>query len=173
MRKIKPALLLLAITVICFTNIDAQTKFEVPKNIELKAKEDYAKYEPAIVDAAKWLEETDLDKEKNKRKEVNAFVLEWISGSPTVTVDINENLAKIYGKNTQLLGVYLASYSRNFIENKNSANKFSAIRAGLISMMNVYKKGIDVSRSKELENLIKLDEENKLDDYINGNFKWE
>src|SRR5579871_6789792 len=102
MPKIKRNLLFSTLILIAFTNIHAQTKFEVPKNLELKTKEDYAKYEPTIVDAAKWLEETDLDKERNKRKDVNAFILEWVSGSPTVTVDIDQNLAKIYGKNTQL-----------------------------------------------------------------------
>jgi hypothetical protein len=112
-----------------------------------------------------------LDKETDKRKEVNSFVLQWISGSSTINIDINEKLSKIYGKNAQLLGVYLASYARNFLENKNTATKFSATKAGLISMMNVYRKGIDISKSKEMVKLIELTNENKLDDYINENFK--
>ena len=151
--------------------VQGQTKFEVPQNVELTSKEDYAKYEPAIIDAAKWLEETDLNKEAEKRQQVNAFVLQWVSGSPTVNVDINEQLGKIYGKNAQLLGLYLASYTRTFLENKSTATKFLATKAGLISIMNVYKKGIEISKSKEMDKLIKLTEENKLDDYINEKFK--
>ncbi|MES1222362.1 MAG: hypothetical protein ABUT20_43110 [Bacteroidota bacterium] len=173
MLKTKRLLLCAALISSGLTSTYAQSKFEVPQNAELKVKEDYVKYEPVMVDAAKWLEETDLDKEKDKRKQVNAFVLQWITGSPTVTVDLSERLAKLYGKNSELLAVYIASYAREFIENKTTATKFTAIRAGLVSMMNVYKKGIDISRSKELENLIRLTGENKLDDYINGNFKWE
>jgi hypothetical protein len=112
-----------------------------------------------------------LDKETEKRKQVNGFVSQWVSGSPTVNVDIGENLLKLYGKNAELLGIYIASYARNFLENRNTATKFSATKAGLTSMMNVYEKGINVSRSKELEKLIKLTEENKLDQYINDNFR--
>ena len=154
-----------------FLTVNAQTNFELPQNIELKSKDDYSKYEATMTGAAKWLEETDLDKDADKRKQVNSFVLKWVSGSPTVNVDITEQLAKIYGKNIQLLGVYLASYASNFIQNKTSATKFTATKAGLISMMNVYKKGIDISRSKEMEKMIRLTSDNKLDDYIFDNFK--
>jgi hypothetical protein len=85
-------------------------------------------------------------------------------------VDISEQLGKIYGKNIQLLGLYLGSYTRKVLENKSTATKFSATKAGLISMMNVYKKGIEISKSKEMDKLIKLTDDNKLDDYINDKF---
>jgi hypothetical protein len=167
----KPFLFCLLLASTSISSVYAQTIFEVPQNVELSSKDDYAKYEPAIIDAAKWLEATDLDKEADKRKEVNSFVLRWVSGSPTISIDITEKLAKLYGKNAQLLGIYLASYARNFLENKNTATRFSATKAALTSMMNVYKKGIDISKSKEMEKLIKLTDENKLDDYISENFK--
>jgi len=171
MNQGKTLLLCLVIIFANFFTVLGQTKFEVPQNVQLKEKEDYAKYESDIIDAAKWLEETDLDKEADKRREVNAFVIQWISGSPTVNVEITEQLMKIYGKNAQLMGVYLASYAGNFLANKGTATKQSATKAGLISMMNVYKKGIEISKSKEMEKLIKLTEENKLDGYIASKFK--
>ena len=171
MKITKPFLICLIFTLTSVLVVRAQTTFEVPQNVELKSKDDYAKYEPQVIDAAKWLEQTGLDKEIDKRKEVNSFVLQWISGSPTISIDITEKLAKIYGKNDQLLGIYLASYARNFLENKNTATRFSATKGGLTSMMNVYKKGIGITKSKEMDKLINLTDENKLDDYINKNFK--
>ena len=164
-------LLCVFLTIVNIPTIKAQVTFDVPQNVDLKSKEDYAKYEALVIDAAKWLEATDLDKEPEKRQQVNAFVLQWISGSPTLNVEITTQLSKIYGKNFQLLGVYLASYARSFLENKNTATKFSATKAGLISMMNVYEKAIGISKSKEMEKLIKLTDENKLDDYISNTFK--
>ena len=65
----------------------------------------------------------------------------------------------------------MAAYARNFLENKNSATKFTATKAGLISIMNVYKKGIEITRSKEMDKLIGLAGDNKLDDYIRDKFK--
>jgi hypothetical protein len=171
MTKGKTFLLCLVFGLTTILTVQAQSKFEVPQNIELKTKDDYAKYETAIIEAAKWLEETDLNKEGEKRQQVNGFVLQWVSGSPTINVEINEQLGKIYGKNAQLLGLYLASYTRNFLENKSTATKFSATKAGIISMMTVYKKGIEISKSKEMDKLIKLTDNNKLDEYINDKFK--
>ena len=171
MKITKPFFICLIFTLTSVLVVRAQTTFEVPQNVELKSKGDYTKYEPQVIDAAKWLEQTGLDKEIDKRKEVTSFVLQWISGSPTISIAITEKLAKIYGKNGQLLGIYLASYARNFLENKNTATKFSATKAGLTSMMNVYKKGIGITKSKEMDKLINLTDENKLDDYINKNFK--
>jgi hypothetical protein len=171
MTKSKSFFLSLFFVITFIITATAQTNFDLPQNVELKSKDDYTKYETTMIGAAKWLEETNLDKEAEKRKQINAFVIEWISGSPSLSVDITEQLSKIYGKNTQLLAIYLANYASNFLQNKTSATKFTEVKAGLISMMNVYKRGIDISRSKEMEKVIKLTSENKLDEYINGNFK--
>ncbi len=40
MTKMKQAILLLAFTVLSFVTVNAQVKFEVPENVELKVKED-------------------------------------------------------------------------------------------------------------------------------------
>ena len=165
----KKIIISLVFTIMYFGSSHAQVNFDIPPNVELKVKEDYAKYEPAIVEAAKWLEITDLDKEVNKRKDVNAFVLEWVLGCPTINIDLTEQLGKIYGKNDQLLILYMVSYSRHFIENKPTATKLSATKAALNSIMNVYKKGIGITKTKEMEKLLKLTDEN-FDIYIQKNF---
>ena len=171
MTKGKAFLLYLVFGLTSILTVQGQTKFEVPQNVELKTKDDYVKYETAVIDAAKWLEETDLNKEASKRQQVNAFVMQWVSGSPTVSVEITEQLGKIYDKNTQLLALYLASYTRNFLENKGTATNFSATKAGLISIMSVYKRKIGISKSKEMDKLIKLTSDNKLDKYIKDKFQ--
>ncbi|MES2288015.1 MAG: hypothetical protein V4547_20175 [Bacteroidota bacterium] len=170
MKRIKFLLLTFALTILIFKNISAQTTFNVPQNVELKADEDYAKYEKDIVAATKWLETIDLNKETEKRKETNAFVLKWITGSPTISISLTEQLQKIYGKNAELLLIYMASYASFFLENKSTATAFTATKAGLISIMNVYKKRIEISSNKEMDKLIKLNEEGKLDNYIKDKF---
>jgi len=169
--KILKLITLIFILAITTTTISAQTKFEVPQNVELKVKEDYAKYETDMINAAKWLEETDLDKETVKRKEVGNFAMQWIMGCPTFNIDLTEQLTKIYGKNLDLLLLYMASYSRYFLENKTTATKPAGIKAGLLSIMAVYKKGILITKSKEMDKLIKATDDNKLDDYIKDKFK--
>jgi hypothetical protein len=171
MKKINSLLPVLICMFVFNTDILAQTKFNVPPNYELNVKEDYAKYEADIITASKWLEEIDHDRDEDKRKEVSAFVMKWIIGSPTVTIDLSEKISKLYGKNAKLLINYMAAYSAYWLQNKSAATKPAAIKAGLISRMKVYKKDIDIKKSKEMDKLIKLTEENKLDQYISENFQ--
>ena len=141
----------------------AQSQFDLPQNIELKTKEDYAKYESTMIDASKWLESTDFDKDDEKRKRINDFVVKWVSGSPTVTINLDEPLAKLTEKNPDLLAIYIARYSRYMIENKTAPSNFYATKAALTAVSKAYKKGIDVSRSKLIE---KLGDSTQIDGYI-------
>lgn len=74
--KIKSILLVLSFVLVS-CSVWAQKTFEVPKNVKLEKASDYEKYENDVIEAAKWLVETDLNKEKDKRQEVNTFVLAW------------------------------------------------------------------------------------------------
>ena len=149
----------------------AQAAFELPKNIQLNAKEDYSKYEQTVIEAAKWLELTEMDKETDKRREIDQFIVKWTTGTPAVNIDIGETLYTLTKGNPELLALYLASYSRYSLENKGSAGKFSATKAGLLSIAAVYKKGISVARNRDMEKLVKLVSADKLDAYIEENFK--
>ena len=67
--------------------------------------------------------------------------------------------------------IYFAGFSRYYIEHKTEKPKFEAQKAGLISAMNVYKKGVGIKNSPELDQLVKLTEQGKLDDYVRNNFE--
>jgi hypothetical protein len=151
-------------------NCFGQDDFELPQNIVLKTNSDFSRYEMTVVKASAWLEQVDLDKEKEKRQRIDAFVTQWISGSPNVNLTLTKALAKIYGKNVQLLPIYLASYARNVIEHHDSTDVLAASRSGLISMMNVYKKGIEIKKTKEMEKILGLNPV-QLDIYVSANLK--
>ncbi|HEX4851550.1 MAG TPA: hypothetical protein VFV08_12120 [Puia sp.] len=156
---------------VLINNVSSQAGFDIPQNIELNTRDDYAKYESKMIEAAKWLEQTDLDKETEKRQRVNKFVLQWVAGSPTINIVVHESVTKLVGKNKQLLSIYLANYSRYCLESKSTKDPFPANKAALESMMNVYKKGISIKRTKEMDKLIKMTEEGKLNEYIQENVK--
>lgn len=169
MKRIK-VIITVAVSVFSIYNIYAQPAYNLPQNLKFTTTLDYEKYEPDIIAAAKWLEETDLNKETGKRKDINAFVSQWIIGTPVVSVRLSAQLQEIYGKNGALMIIYIASYSSYYILNKSEATEFAATKAGLKSIMFVYQKRIDIKKSKEMERLIKATAENKLDVYISDKF---
>ena len=170
MKKNTLQLLLLVIVILLSYNAYSQSVFEVPRDVILTTKPDYAKYNSAIIGAANWIEQTDLDKEKEKRVKVNDFVMKWISGSPTVSVPINEGVMKLIGKNSQLLMVYMSSFAKTVLEHPDVNNLVAQEKAGITSIANVYKKGIEIQKNKELERVMRLTD-SELDSYIAERFK--
>jgi len=167
--KLKNLILLSAFPLI-IGNIYSQT-FEVPQKYELKQAADYAKYEKDIIEAAKWLKETPLNEQPDKRKEISKFVLTWVNGSPTVNVEINPTIMDFEKKNEGMLIIYMASSARFVLENNYSKDMQSKHKAALRDMMSVYKTGNGIKKDKKMEKLIKSDEEGKLDEWLSENLK--
>lgn len=168
--KIKKLLPIFILSFFLNINLIAQSNFEIPADNKLLTKQDSIKMGKDVIEAAKWIITTDLDKEEVKRKAVNGFVLKWYIDNIGLNMSLVEKLSEMNEGNSDLLLVYFAGASKYFIENKPSKNGFEATKAGLLSVIEVYKKGIGITKSKGLEDLTKLKEENKLDQYIKNNF---
>jgi hypothetical protein len=153
-------------------HISAQD-FKVPVNYQLKAKEDYAKYEKDIINAANWLVSNPLNENEAKRKEVSAFVVEWLIGSPTVNVEINPTINDFEKKNQGMLIIYMASSAKYVLENNYSTDMRAKHKAALHDMIRVYKEGKGIQKDKKMEKLIKSDDEGKLDEWLADNLKIE
>jgi hypothetical protein len=166
MKKIFPAIIYFVAIIISINPAYAQKEFNLPDNIALKDKEDYAKYENLVIQAAIWLENTDMDKDPDKRKKVDAFIIKWVAGTPAFTLNLDYPAALLTDRNPELLSLYIASYARNILEDKKESGNFTATKAALKSISHVYKKGIDVARNKELEKMCKFTTEAEWDDYI-------
>jgi hypothetical protein len=166
MKNMKYYKTLLILLIVCInTQAFAQT-FDLPENVVLNVAEDYPKYNDDMIKAAEWLEKTDFDKETEKRLKVNAFVIAWVSGSPTISIEMNESIMKLVGENADFLPVFFASYSKNYLQNKNTATKFSATKAGLESMLSVYNRKVGVKKNKHMDRLAKMYAKGKIDQYM-------
>ncbi len=84
MRKKITFLSSIVLLLLFASNISAQVKYEIPADVQLNVKEDYAKYENDIIAATNWLETNSLDSEPEKRKLVSAFVMKWIMGQSII-----------------------------------------------------------------------------------------
>jgi len=145
--------------------IAAAQNFEVPANLP-STKEEFVKSEPDFIAAAKWLESIPLGTQEVKRRKMNAWVIAWITNSPTVTVEIRSFVGKLYDKNTQLLMVFMAGYSRYCLENNYSSDQLKANTAGVKSVITCYNLGGDVKKNKTLPAAIDADKEGKLEDWV-------
>ena len=106
-RKGGANLFLITFSTLISTDCYSQ-QFAVPENYAFNVAEDYGKYEKDIIEAAKWLKAVPFNEQMEKRKEVSAFVVKWINGSPTVNVEINPTIMDFDKKNGGMLVLYMA-----------------------------------------------------------------
>jgi hypothetical protein len=129
--------------------------FEVPANYAFAKKADYAKYEPDVIRAVKWLEATPLNQEAAKRQEVNAFLFKYIEGSPSVTIELHSFVLELNKKNPDLLMVFMAGWARHKLENPSQTDQLKLNTVGVQTVLNVYQLG-GAAKDKNLEKLLKL-----------------
>jgi hypothetical protein len=167
----KKTLALLLLFTCFFNSYLFSQDFVVPANYRLEAKEDYSPYEKDVIAAAKWLETISFNTESEKVSEVTAFVIKWISGSPTVNVGIYPIVMDLESKNKGMLVLYMAACARYSLENNYSKNMQAQQKAAILSMINAYKTANGIKKDKKMDKLIKANDEGKLDDWLQQNFK--
>jgi len=161
----------LFILLLLITGLKASAQdFPVPQGYSLKAKEDYAQYEPNIIASADWLQKTPWTDDPNRRKEVTTFLIAWLTGSPTVNIEINGEVAKLIDKNIDLIAIYMGNYAKYALQHKDNFDKNQANATALRAMIDKYNNEPTHVKNDEMEHIIQLNKDGKLDDWIKTDF---
>lgn len=159
-------LLMLTAFFLCIAFGSFAQQFDLPENIQLQQKEDYARYEQDIIKAANWYEATPIGNDADKRKAVGAFIVQWISGSPNVSINMNGNfLMKYSGKNAELMVAFMAGYAR-YVLQSHDTSQLKGTTAGIQSVITLYKLGGKAKKEKNLPDAIKALDEGKLEEWV-------
>lgn len=134
-------------------------------------KDEFIKSEPDFINAVSWLENNQVGNDMEKRTLVNAYVIAWITNSPTVTVEVREKILKGFDKNAQLLAVFLGGYSKYCLQNNYSKDELKCNTAGMKAVINCYNLGGDLKKDKTLLKIIDQDKEGKLEDWVKDAMK--
>jgi len=144
--------------------------FQVPKDVTYKTADDYVKYEKDIIEAAKWPVKTPLNEHQEKRQRVSLFVLNWVNGSPTVSVELFPVVLDFEKKNPGMLIIFMANWSAYVLENNYSTDQNAAKKAALIACADVYRTGQGIKKDKKMKKLIKAIDSGNLDKWIEKNY---
>lgn len=136
MKTVKIFSSILAIILLA-TTLSAQ-EFEVPQKYSLEKAADYAQYEDDIIACATWLETAPVKGEKKKLKAANRFLMQWLTGSPSVTIELNSKIINFTETNPELLSVFMAGWAKYALENKGEYNEVLANIAGIKSAVKAY-----------------------------------
>lgn len=136
------------------------------ENIQLKTKEDFSKHEQDVINGYNWLMKTPIGENPQKRKEISAFLLKWMTGSPNVSLELSEKIVT-YMDCGECLMIFMSGWTNYALTTKDLNNKFKGNLAGTKSVIEFYKKNKKaLGKNNAIEKFIKLDVNNKLEDYI-------
>lgn len=134
-------------------------KFSVPAIPEGNiGKSEYAKYEKDFIRCMDWLE--NHSPSAKQRKDVNAFVLWWLSGTPDLKIELNADAANF--ENGDLLLLYMGGWGKYSINNSDT-DKIAGSLAGFETVISYYQKYKDsLVKDKLAEKLAKMKEKGTL-----------
>ncbi|WP_299339393.1 hypothetical protein [uncultured Psychroserpens sp.] len=159
--------LCIAILLLWSLSFQAQ-EFNIPDNYSLTSEADYKKHQQDALDAINWLENTPLNEQESKRKNVSAFVMQWLTGTPTVTISVSAYIVEVAEKNPDLLLTFLAGWAKHAIENSRKLNEMEGNVAGMKSVLKVYENNKDsgIKKDRALEKLLKKKSDKDLEKWI-------
>jgi len=156
--------LLTGIFAVCLNLVSFAQDLEIPELPEKK--EEFAATEKFIIQAANWLEKTPVGKDMEQRTRINAFVVAWLTGSPSVSITVGSMSTDLSEKNPQLFAMFMAGYARYVLENNYSKDELKANTAAVKSMINLYNLGGDVKKNKVLQKAIDADKAGTLEAWV-------
>jgi hypothetical protein len=159
MNKLKAVITVLFF---CFS-INTQAQELLTKLPETK--EQFIESEKNVLATIDWIENNPIKEDGAKRKEQYALLVAWLTNSPTVTLEINANVLTFTKKNSELLILFMAGWTRYCLTNNYSKDITQGCLAGIKSAIKVFKSG-DLKKDKEMQKLVDLDEKGELEIWV-------
>ena len=160
--------ILLIITLLFSISQSFSQEYSIPKDYNFKTKDDYVKYEKHIIEGVNWLLKSPLTSEKTKRKEINAFIMKWMTGSPTVSIELSQDIVTFMDCPDCLM-LFMGGWTKHVIETKDNSNKSKGNLAGILAVIEFYNLNkAALGKNKAIEKYIKIQTKGTLEKYIDS-----
>ena len=129
-------------------------------------KEEFTASEPNVINTVNYLETSSIDKEGDVWRAQASLLIQWISGSPQVKIEMREKILTFIKKNPELMAVYLGGWTKFVLQNNYSSDQLQGNLAGLRSAIKVYKAGNGLKKDKEMDKYVKMEETGGLEVWV-------
>ncbi|OYU80836.1 MAG: hypothetical protein CFE23_07680 [Flavobacterium sp. BFFFF1] len=129
---------------------------------------DYSKYNAEIIKCITWIESNPSDIES--KNAATQFFVEWLTGTPDVSVEMSSAILKFNQENSDLLMAFMFGWTKYALQTPGAVeDKIKLNAAALRNVIRVYKKTSD--RDPEIDKLATLDKEGKLETWVKDQLK--
>ncbi len=128
-------------------------------------KEQFVASEKRVLATIEWLENTPFKSKELTRNNQLALLLAWVSNSPTVNVELNQNVLIFTKKHPELLVYFLGGWTRYALQNDYSEDVMQGNLAGIRMVLNVYQLG-GMKKDKQILKLMELEKAGQLEQWV-------
>lgn len=123
--------------------------------------------EEEVLECIEWLRNTPLSESREARKAANAFLMQWISTSPTVHVELSARIVDMASNNPDLLPVYVGGWIEYALHEGVGFPTADAHISGMRSVIDFYRKNRDyLNRDKFIEKLTKQEQKGTMEKFL-------
>lgn len=152
--------MLLSVCLLLCGMVQAQD-FTIPA---YKTKEDYGTHQANVLKTIEWLKSTPLS--HPQRPQANAYLLKWAEGSPTVSITLQSYVMNLADKNPDFLMLWIGGWIEYALLQKEGYSKEEANYQAVKTVVDYYMAGHDAQKDARLEKLVKLQEKDKLKEWV-------
>lgn len=153
--------------------LSAQTRScpELPEYYEWNTASDYQASHDLVKKTLKWLCNTPLGEDILKRSQANAFVMEWLAGTPEFTVNIDTQYLPFLEEHPDLLYPFIHAVSYYKMDHPEETKELKLYLRGYKTIANLASQSKEYSKSPALRPLLKASKKNTIEDYVKKIFE--
>jgi hypothetical protein len=145
---------------------------DIPQNPSLRTNEDYVAQEPIVRVAIDWLMKTPPGDQVEKRKDVEAFLLNWMRGTKAISMGIDSKILTFMDSSPDLLMIFMAGWAKYALETKEGDNQVTGNIHGLEAVIDYYTKfKQSAAKDKRVEKYVKMKADGTLTKFIEKNVR--
>lgn len=141
-------------------------KPEISDTIQWREASDYERDRELIVKCLRWLCTAPMGQDVVYRSEANVFVLRWLAGSPSVLIEIDENIFDFTEGNDDILFSVIHAMALTTMTKKKELDKEKLAVETLRIVCELVESSEKYSADKKLKAALKAYRRDKLEDYV-------
>jgi hypothetical protein len=151
----------------CFQGLAQHTVCpRLPDKSEWKTARDYKRDEDLVLRTLQWLNNTPLNAELVMRSKANLFVMQWICGSPSISIEIRTADLPFYEEFPDLLFPYIHGIAQCKLSKNKSCDELKAAINGFNTVAFMIRNDDSLKKKKSFQPLLKANKKGKMELYV-------
>ncbi|MFN0030682.1 MAG: hypothetical protein ACKVOR_00835 [Flavobacteriales bacterium] len=160
--------ILMVVSLVVQTSVHAQCP-DIPETYHWETAEDYARDKELVKKTLRWLCRTPLGEQVQQRSMANAYVLEWLAGTPEPTISIDTKVLCCTNEFPDLLYTYMHGIALYVLEHEKQKTNAELQVEGLKVVAALAAQSKEISKAGCMRKMLRAAKRGKLKEYVKKN----